>query len=193
MGLKKKNIKRELIEWGIIIAIPLGLYLSGTHTAVIGNIQGIILMTGIFTPDYDIPLTDQKDASYDFRLINQAGEKLDFAEFKGKTVFVNFWATWCAPCIAEMPDIQKLYEQTGDQVEFVMISVDNEADRTWNFANTKGFTFPVYRRNSLIPEIYERQVIPTTFVISPEGKIVAERHGMAKYNTEEFRSFLLQL
>ncbi len=193
MAESKKKLKRELIEWTIIIAIPLGLYLTGTHTVVIGNIQRVVLMTGIFAPDVDIPLSKQKDASYDFKLTNQEGERLNFADFKGKTVFVNFWATWCAPCIAEMPDIQNLYDKTGQEIEFVMISVDNEPDRTWNFADKNGFTFPIYRRGSLIPDVYERQVIPTTFVISPEGKIVAERHGMAKYDTEEFRDFLVGL
>ena len=110
-----------------------------------------------------------------------------------KLQVINFWATWCAPCIAEMPDIQSLYQKTGDQVEFVMISLDNTADKTWNFVDTKGFDFPVYRLSSRIPEVYERQVIPTTYVISPDGKIVAERHGMAKYDTDEFREFLVGL
>ncbi len=189
----RKKLKRELIAWGLIIAIPPGLYLTGTHTVVIGNIQRVVLMTGLFTPDIDIPPDKQKEAAYDFKLTNRNGERLDFAEFKGKTVFMNFWATWCAPCIAEMPDIQNLYDKTGNEVVFVMISVDNEPDRTWNFADKKGFTFPIYRRGSLIPDVYERQVIPTTFVISPEGKIVAERHGMSKYNTDEFREFLTGL
>ncbi len=193
MAETKKKLKRELIEWALIIAIPLALYITGTHTTVIGGLQTVVLMTGIFTPELDIPPSEQKDASYDFKLINQQDEQLDFSELKGKTVFVNFWATWCAPCIAEMLDIQNLYDKMGDEIEFVMISVDNEPQRTWDFANKKGFTFPVYRRNSLIPEVYERQVIPTTFVISPEGKIVAERHGMAKYDTEEFRKFLVGL
>jgi len=193
MTKTKKSLKRELIEWGLIIAIPLGLYLTGTHTIVLGSIQRVVLMSGIFTPDFDIPESDQKNASYDFKLTNQQGERLDFSKFKGKTVFLNFWATWCAPCIAEMPDIQNLYDKTRSDVEFVMISVDSDPQKTWGFADKKGFTFPIYRRSSLIPEVYERQVIPTTFVISPEGKIVAERHGMAKYDTEEFREFLVGL
>ena len=135
----------------------------------------------------------KKIASYDFVLETKEGEKVRFDEFRGKTVFINFWATWCAPCIAEMPDIQGLYDKVGDKVEFVMISVDAQPEKTWNFAENKGFTFPVYRRASLIPAVYEREVIPTTFVLSPDGKIVAERHGMAKYDSDDFREFLLAL
>ena len=56
-----KKVKKELIEWGIIIAIPLTLYLTGTHTAVIGNLQRVVLWTGIFQPDFEINPDDQKN------------------------------------------------------------------------------------------------------------------------------------
>ncbi len=189
----KKKLRRELIEWGLVLGIPLILYLTGSHATVLGFIQRGILWTGIFRPSISIPAEEQLTASYDFKLTDQEGQRLDFEEFRGKTVFLNFWATWCAPCIAEMPDIQNLYDKAGDKVEFVMISVDNTADKTWKFVDKNGFDFPVYRMSSLIPKVFERQVIPTTYVISPEGKIVAERHGMAKYDTDEFREFLVGL
>jgi len=188
-----KKLKRELIEWGIIILIPLLLYLTGTHTEVIGQIQRVALIPDLLRPDIKIPLEEQADASYNFKIINSEGERIDFNDFKGKTVFVNFWATWCAPCIAEMPGIQNLYDEVGQEVVFVMISLDAESKKTWEFANKKGFSFPVYRMDTMIPQVYERQVIPTTYVIAPNGKIVSERHGMAKYDSDEFRDFLLGL
>ncbi|MEQ9425814.1 MAG: TlpA disulfide reductase family protein [Cyclobacteriaceae bacterium] len=188
---KRKNIKRELIEWAVIIIIPLTLYLTGTHTEVIGQIQRVVLMPGFLTPDIEIPVEDQLTASYDLKLTDKEGQQIGFEKFQGKTVFMNFWATWCAPCIAEMPDIESLYRELGDNVEFVMISIDNDPQKARDFIDKKGFTLPVYRQASRMPAVYERTVIPTTYVISPEGKIVAERHGMAKYNTSEFKEFLL--
>jgi len=186
-----KKFKRELIEWGAIIAVPLTLYLTGTHTEVIGQIQRVVLIPGLLQPDIEIPLEEQADASYDFNIINAKGDRTDFNDFKGKTVFVNFWATWCAPCIAEMPGIEALFEDVGSKVEFVMISLDTDPGEAWEFADKKGFSFPVYRMGTRIPSVYEHRVIPTTYVIAPNGKIVSEHHGMAKYNTDSFRDFLL--
>ncbi|MDA1120763.1 MAG: TlpA disulfide reductase family protein [Bacteroidetes bacterium] len=169
------------------------MYLTSTHTEVIGQIQRVVLIPGLLRPDIEILPEDQADASYDFKIINSGGELIDFNKFHGQTVFINFWATWCAPCIAEMPGIQNLYDEVGQEVVFVMISLDAEPQKTWEFANKKGFSFPVYRMGTMIPQVYERQVIPTTYVIAPNGKIVSERHGMAKYNTDSFRDFLLAL
>ena len=116
---------------------------------------------------------------------------IDFNQFKGQTAFLNFWATWCPPCIAEMPDIHDLYEKVkGENVAFVLISQDQNFDKAKNFLERKSYTFPIYQLISPLPESFASQSIPTTFLISPEGKIIAKRIGMAKYDTEKFRSLL---
>jgi thiol-disulfide isomerase/thioredoxin len=186
-----KSKKREIIEWIILLGIAGTLYITGYHTEVIGFIQRTALSTGLFSPSTAPEST--KAASFDFRLTNSAGRKLDFAEFEGQTLFVNFWATWCPPCIAEMPDIQNLYEKIGDEVTFVMISVDDNQFKAKQFIQDKEYEFPLYFLDSSLPPTYNARTIPTTYVISPEGKIVAEHHGMAKYDSEEFRDFILSL
>lgn len=186
--MAKKSYKRELIEWTILVVVALTLYLTGWHTEVIGQLQRVVLATGIMTPDTEEDPTN--NASYDLRLVNMGGRQIDFEVFKGQTVFLNFWATWCPPCIAEMPDIHDLYEKKGEEVAFVMISLDEDPDKARRFIERKGFDFPVYFLASSLPDVYDPRSIPTTYVISPEGKIALSQHGMAKYDTDGFRQFL---
>jgi thiol-disulfide isomerase/thioredoxin len=107
-------------------------------------------------------------------------------------IFLNIWATWCPPCIAEMPNIQRLYEKVGsDDIAFVMLSVDEGGmDKVQKFIQKKGFTFPVYLPDGPLPRAFQSPAIPTTFILSPEGRIVARQEGMAEYDTQEVREFL---
>lgn len=190
---KTSVLKKELIQWGIIVVIAGGLYLTGYHTEVIGGMQRVLLYTGLVKPDTDEAAPSRK-AYFNVPLISLQGERTSLEEFKGKTIFMNFWATWCPPCIAEMPNIQKLYDGiNSDQVVFVMISLDNDPQKARDFIARKEFTFPVYSLASFKPNIYNSTVIPTTYVISPNGNIVVEHRGMANYNSDKFRAFLLSL
>jgi len=189
---KKKSIKREIIEWGIFLGILAFLFGTGLHTPVFGFFQGLILKTGIMQPSIDED--EVKTASYQFTLVDQQGKMMQFSELKEEVVFINFWATWCPPCIAEMPDIQNLYEEmSAEGIRFIMISLDDDFNKAKTFVNKKEFTFPIYQLASPLPEVYESSAIPTTYVISPEGEIVVSKSGMAKYNTKKFKNYLRQL
>ena len=189
--MAKKSTKREIIEWAVLITVVGTLYLTGYHTDVIGFVQRAVLSTGVFTPKTEYETI--KNASYDFSITDFDGNEIPFEAFRGKTVFVNFWATWCPPCIAEMPDINNLYDKVNADVSFVMISVDEDHEKAKKFMARKGYDFPVYFLTSSLPPIYETHSIPTTYIIAPDGTIAAERHGMAQYDSEEFRVFLKAL
>ncbi|MGZ8542216.1 MAG: TlpA family protein disulfide reductase, partial [Chitinophagaceae bacterium] len=80
-----------------------------------------------------------------FSIINTKGEVTDFAQLKGKRVFVNLWATWCPPCRVEIPSIQKLYAKTDkDKVVFVMLSLDNNFETAKQFAAKTKLDIPIY-------------------------------------------------
>ena len=189
---KKKTLKRELTEWGIFIGIAGILYFTGLHTEVIGGLQRVILKTGIMKPNTETKEENLTKANYDFSLVTMDGKVVPFDEFKGKVVFMNFWATWCPPCIAEMPEIENLYEDYKDNEKFafIMVNLDEDVGKARSFLEKKDYTFPVYKLVSGLPNVYESQSIPTTFVISPEGNIVSTHKGMASYDNKKFREFL---
>jgi peroxiredoxin len=91
-----------------------------------------------------------------------------------------------------MPNIQALYEEYkgSNDIAFVMVSVDEDSEKAEAFIARKEFTFPVYHLAGPRPESLQSTVLPTTFVINRQGKIVAQKRGMASYNTDKFKSFL---
>ena len=163
-----KNIKREVIEWAAFFLIGGGLYFTGYHTEVIGTLQRIVLSTGIFQPSEN---EANVLADYDLVLEDLEGNTLDLADWKGKPIFLNFWATWCPPCIAEMPDINKLYQSVNKEVHFAIISVDEDREKAKAFAKRKDFDFPIYFPKSRLPKVYESTTIPTTYVINTKGTL----------------------
>ncbi|MEN7548181.1 TlpA disulfide reductase family protein [Rapidithrix thailandica] len=191
----KKKIFKELRNLGITIVLLAILYFTGWHTTVIGTLQRGVLYTGLMNPDLDTLATPASTADYDFQLQNMDGELLDFQSLKGKTIFMNFWATWCPPCIAEMPSIHQLYQklETQENIVFVMLSVDEDSEKLRKFLANKAYDFPVYQLTSPLPAIYQSNSIPTTFVISPEGKVVLKHEKMADYSTEKFYNYLKDL
>lgn len=191
---KKKGgrLKREVVEIAVFLSIAGFLYTMGWHTEVIGTLQRGILATGIFRPDVSVEETDFIKAEFNMPLITLAGNRTNLRDFEGKTIFLNFWATWCPPCIAEMPNIQKLYTdfQDAEDIVFVMLSLDEDPEKARAFMERKEFTMPVYFLAGRQPGVYNSTIVPTTYVISPDGYIVTEKRGMANYNTTSFREFL---
>lgn len=193
--MKRIKIKKELKEWGIFAVVLLLLYVTGLHTEVAAFAQRMVLATGIANPDIEETRSQEK-AAYDFTLDGLNGETLDFETVKGKVVFINFWATWCAPCIAEMPSIQALYDnyKDNDDVVFVMINVETDHKKAEKFINKKDFTLPVYFPNpTRLPKVYESKSIPTTFVLDKEGFIAYKKVGIANYSAGSFSRFIESL
>ena len=185
-----KKVLKELRDWGIFFGILAIIYFTGAHTLL----QRLILSTGIMKPATDIPINEQEDADYQMDLMSLDGKTLSLSELKGKVIFINFWATWCPPCIAEMPDIHNLYKETRkENIVFLMISMDEDPAKAKKFIQKKGFSFPVYFLNSSLPPVYRHNSIPRTYVISPDGKIAASKVGMASYNNRSFKEFLKKL
>ncbi len=193
--MAKSKIKKELKEWGIFAIILLTLYFTGLHTEVAAFAQRAVLATGIVNPDTS-PIEDKEKAAYDFTLTSMDGRILDVETLKGKVIFINMWATWCAPCIAEMPSIQKLYNKYKDNpgAVFVMISFDKDPAKAKRFIENKGFDMPVYFPNETqIPKVYDSEGIPTTYVIDKEGYISYRKVGMASYDSNSFAKMMDEL
>lgn len=130
-------------------------------------------------------------SSYDWSLQGITSENYDFNQAKGKVVLVNFWATWCVPCIAEMPSLQTLYDDYGDKVEFVLVTSDTK-DKVVPFMKEHNFSMPIYNQVSKAPEEFATRTIPKTFLLDKKGNIVIEA-ARADWDTKKTRKLLDQL
>ncbi|QHL86941.1 redoxin domain-containing protein [Nibribacter ruber] len=196
---------KSIPGWVYTLAIFGLLYATGLHTEVLGGAQRLLLATGLKNADVPtqtepatpatLTATSQPMVGAGFQMTDLDGKLVSFESLKGKVIFLNVWATWCPPCIAEMPNIQSLYEKVGsDKIAFVMLSVDQKSrEKVKKFIEKKGFTFPVYMPASGLPEAFNSPAIPSTYIISPAGQIVAQQSGMAEYDTPEVIDFLQKL
>jgi thiol-disulfide isomerase/thioredoxin len=112
----------------------------------------------------------------------------DFSKGKGKVVLVNFWATWCMPCVAEMPSMESLYKDYGDKVDFILVTSDNP-DKIMPFLAKKGFTMPIYNQLTKNPTQFDTETIPRTFLISKSGKIIIDA-SRADWDTKKIRKII---
>lgn len=191
-----KTMKKNLIEYGVVATVLVALFLTGLHKEVFGFLQRGVLETGIMNPDVkEKAVSENKGANpkadFSLMLVNSKGEQVSMEEFRGKVIFMNIWATWCPPCIAEMPGINNLFNDVNDDdVVFLMLSVDRDFEKAKRFKEKKGFDFEIYKVEGGLPEMYYTQSIPTTFVINANGELALTHTGMADYHTAEFKKFL---
>lgn len=178
---------------GILIV---ALEVTGLISAVSFATQWALLQTGLRDADGEEVTEADTQFDYDFTIKDLEGNRIAFERFKGKVIFLNMWATWCGPCRAEMSGIQKLFEKVDkDKIVFVMLSIDKDSDiqKVADYLAKKEFTFQAYLPSGYLPDQLQVPSIPTTFIISPEGKIVKKEVGSMRYNTLQFQEFLEDL
>ena len=146
---------------------------------------------GMNFPPPEIPVHSKVDINWILKTANGSEINLEEA-FKGKVVFINFWATWCPPCIAEMPTIEKLYQKYKDKIGFAMISSE-DIGMIEDFRTRNKYTFPVYQVEMEIPEIFNLSIIPATFIIAPDRRIALKHVGGADWSHEDVMKFLDEL
>jgi thiol-disulfide isomerase/thioredoxin len=122
-------------------------------------------------------------ARYDLPLRTLDGKSLSLEAFRGKVIFLNVWASWCPPCRGEMPGIDQLYRETGGQVAFVLLSVDENRQQLDHYLARKGYQLPVYLSDSTLAAPYRTQSIPATFLINRQGQIVFRHEGALDFTT----------
>ncbi len=129
---------------------------------------------------------------YHWNLSNLDSEKLNLSQSEEKVVLINFWATWCPPCIAEMPELQELYDAYGSRVDFYFVT--NEQPKTLlTFLESRGYDFPVYIPSEPSPKVLASSALPTTFVISRSGEIIMRKTGAASWNSNKVHQVLDKL
>lgn len=112
----------------------------------------------------------------DFTLPDMNGRQVSLKDYRGKVVFLNFWATWCKPCEDELPSMQQLHQALkGQPFEILAVSIDSDAEPVKKFISAYGLTFTVlHDRNGKTKERYKTTGVPETFIIDQNG-VVAEK------------------
>lgn len=118
---------------------------------------------------------EEGDTAPDFELETLDGEKLKLSDLQGKKVILNFWATWCPPCKVEMPEMQKFYDEHGDDVEIVAVNLtgtETNEKKVQDYIAEHEYTYPVpLDKDSEIGNTYMAITVPTSYFIGTDGKV----------------------
>ncbi|AYA39051.1 TlpA family protein disulfide reductase (plasmid) [Hymenobacter oligotrophus] len=170
-----------------------------------GFLQRGLLATGLWKADAPAqpassaeptPIVATGGAAYphNLPLVTLDGKHANLSDLKGKVVFVNLWASWCPPCVAEMPGIHALYQKMDPKkVAFVMLSLDENPAKAQAMLKRQGYTFPVYFPAGPLAPPFDSNSIPSTVILAPDGQVAARHDGMAEYDTPEFKAALEKL
>lgn len=159
---KKRNKKKNRLIYRFSILLVL---LGAVIFALVSNLQAdnTVYRVGDQAPDFQL------------RQINKNNEvdTIQLSDLKGKGVMLNFWATWCKPCEAEMPYMQELYPEYKDKgIEIVAVSLDSTELVVDRFIDKYDLTFPIpHDTSGEIRDLYKVGPIPSTFFINPDGEI----------------------
>ena len=136
-----------------------------------------------------------RPAEFGWTLLDLDDKPVDFATFRGKPILLNIWATWCGPCLEEMPSIANLAANRtlkDKGVVFLCVSTDDSSEALRRFLKDKGWGMTILRATS-IPTVFQTEGIPATFLIAPDGRIVTAEVGAAKWDDPAVIDFLQEL
>jgi thiol-disulfide isomerase/thioredoxin len=193
----RKNLGEVLFFAAFAVVMTTNLRLP-----VISTIQRGLLASGLWraTPPQAPTVMPMQFASlradypYPLPLLTLDGRPANLRQFRGKTVLVNLWASWCPPCLAEMPGLQALYQKTDtSKVAFVLISLDANPNKARALLKRKGYTMPVYFPAAPLPAPFDSPSIPSTVILAPSGRLADRHDGMADYDTPAFKAALEKL
>ena len=131
----------------------------------------------------------------DFSVVSIDGQEVNLKDFKGKVIFLNFWATWCGPCKMEVKDIDSMYRKLKNK-NFVVMAVDvqEDAKKIRSFMKENNLSFPVYLdKNGRISYQYGVRGIPTTYIIGADWKIVGRAIGPRPWASKSSIKFMESL
>lgn len=131
----------------------------------------ILLITAViiyskFIVSPDIPLNQ-------LEVLDLKGNSIELTEFQGKPLVVNYWATWCAPCLKEFPYFEEVKQRFGNEVNFVMIS-DEAIEKITSFSNSKPYSFNFLKSSKKLSEygLNEITALPTTYFYNAQGNLI---------------------
>lgn len=148
-----------------------------------------LMRTGLFNASIDDKgSANSNPQAVDFDFIDQMGNVQNTTSLRGKVVFINFWASWCPPCRAEFPSIEKLYSKfkNNPNVFFLMINEDSDPAAADGYLQKEKYSVPFYKSRGNVPSEIYTGALPTTIVLDKKGKVRFKHEGFADYGTEKF-------
>jgi thiol-disulfide isomerase/thioredoxin len=156
-----------------------------------------LIRTGLFNarPDKPPVVSESNISDLGLNFVDSAGNHLPAASLKGKIVFINFWATWCPPCRAEMPSLNKLFTEfeNDKDIVFLFVSEDEDFAKAAEYLQAHEYRFPLYSISGGSGGKFYSGTLPTTLVFDKSGNLFHKHEGMANYNTNKFMSSLRAL
>lgn len=183
----KGNTKKILKSASNVLSVALLLLLIFSPGAKAWFLKQL-LSAGLFKAEIKKETANAKAPTANFSYRDEKGDIISSEQLKGKVVFINFWATWCPPCRAEMPSLTKLYEEfkNDNRIVFLFLNEDDDADKAQGFLRINHYSFPFARRSANIPNDIFSGTLPTTVILNKEGGIVMKHEGVAGYNNSKF-------
>jgi thiol-disulfide isomerase/thioredoxin len=187
--LKKHLTIGNLLNALFFIAVIVLLFVPSAKAFLLRG----LMKTGFFQPEVSSLSKPVQVPDISFRDVK--GENITLSSLKGKVVFINFWATWCPPCIAEMPSINTLYQKlaANKNIVFLMADADGRPEQALLFLKKKNYNLPVYAATTTVPANISAGTIPTTIVLNKRGEMVYHHEGVADYTNDKFAAYLQQL
>ena len=185
-------MKRIIIAVIATILIGIAIFTVKKYNASMENLD-----TSNATQNNDSTKSDQINTNVtkaiDFKLKDLNGKELSLSDLKGKKVFLNFWATWCPPCKAEMPEIEKLYQETKDSdLVIVSIEIGEPLGTVKSFIDTNKYNFKVLLDpDQSVAAKYNIASIPTSYFIDEDGNIISKKMGAMDIN--EMKGYIKSL
>ncbi len=158
--MNHKKIKRLI---SLIVAVASVIVMTGCKKESVQTNENAV-QVGDTAPEFTVSLTN--------------GQRFKLAENTDKVVLLNFWATWCNPCVKEMPAIQKIYEEYPDTVQVIGANDGEDRDLVDSFVKKNDYTYPIcYDMDGKLAEAYPSDGIPYTIIIGKDGKVAATFYG----------------
>jgi len=185
-----KFIKKNIFNTLFIILLLVIVFVPDAKAFFLKGLMEI----GFYTPKIEI----KKEASVNLsgiKFSDAKGNEIDLGDLKGKVIFLNFWATWCPPCRAEMPSVNKLHSQfkNDKNIVFIFADADGDLNKSAKYMLDRKFELPVYKVESNVPEQIFSGSLPTTIIFDKQGRISFRHEGIANYADKKFVEFLNKL
>ena len=186
---KKKSIFSIFFDFVFVVILALLIY-PGTRKDVAAF---FIRLTSLppSTLDKDEQFTISENTK-EWKIYDYTLHPHTFKEVNEKPVFLNVWATWCPPCIAELPGILEVYDDFKDKVNFVLVT-NESPDKVKSFLGKNKYKSSPFYFYERLPEDFETESIPSTFIIDKKGVVVLDKKGAARWSSGKIRKLLESL